>query len=204
MHLEPVPTAPLARRRAVVTARIDRIEYDLARVTQGEFPLAVRELLADLEQELAEIDDACRDEDERGHVILRQHATLRRDLESIAGLLATRRFGEVEQRAAAVLLCDLRCELEAHLVFEERSLSLAVGHAPHWSRRADRLQEEHGGLRDAIDLLVRTAEAAVADLAAWSGIRHEFGGLYERLLAHEQAETELLQCAYLDDLGGGD
>jgi len=42
----------------------------------------------------------------------------------------------------------------------------------------------------------------VADPAAWPGIQRGFECLHERILAHEEAETEVLHCAYLADLGG--
>jgi len=204
MHLEPVPPEPLARRRAVVAARIDRIEFDLSRLTHGTLPAAVSALLGDLEQELAEIEDACLDDGDRGYVILQQHATLRRDLEAIAGLFAAHTFGVVEQRAAVVLLCDLRRELEAHLFFEERSIALAMNHAPDWTRRAELLQVEHVGLRTSIVTLVCSAEAVAEDTAAWTSIRDAYAQLHASIVAHERAETDLLQCAYLEDLGGGD
>jgi hypothetical protein len=206
MYLEPVPSAPLAQRRAVVSARIDRIEIDLSRVTQGTFPAAVRALLADLEHELDEILDASLEEEEgeRSLVIVGQHASLRRDLQSIAALFATHSFGVAEQRAAAVLLCDLCRELDRHLSCEEPVLAFAVEHAPQWARRADALRAEHVSLRESTWALARAAEAAANDAAAWAGIRSTFVALHERLLAHEHAESDVIQSAYLDDLGGGD
>lgn len=204
MHIEPTPPEPLARRRAAVAARIDRIEFDLSRVSHGILPSAVQALLEDLESELAEIDDACLDDGGGEASILRQHATLQRDLESIAELFAAQSFSLAEQRTAVVLLCDLHRELETHLFFEERCIALAVSHAPEWMRRGDLLQIEHETLRSSTHLLVRTAEEAAEDGAAWRSIRSAFAQLHEAIVAHERAETDLLQCAYLEDFGEGD
>jgi hypothetical protein len=202
MHLEPVPSTFLARRRAAVAARIDRIEVDLSRVTRGAFPRAVRCLLAELEQELAEIRAATLDEDARAGVLVRQHATLRRDLDTIADLLAPPELGSVEQQAAAVLLRDLERELVAHLDFEERALAGALADAGRWPRRAETLLAEHAALREATSALIVAAEAAVAEASGWRRIRAAYVELHERVLAHERAEAALVHSLYLEDLGG--
>lgn len=209
MQLEPLAPPRLAARRSALGARIDAIESDVAALGCASLPPAVRALLDDLDAELGEVDRACLGDDAGDAAIVRQHGTLRRDLDAIArhfdamdaGL--PRPPGWSDGPAAYVLLADLHRQVCAHMAFEERHFEELAERAPHRAARAEILLGDHDALRDALEGLVRAARAAEF-ASEWVRIEAEFAALRRALLAHEEAETRLVQSAVLEDLGGGD
>lgn len=98
---------------------------------------------------------------------------------------------------------DLAGVLAEHLDLEERIgfVTMAAQNAPRLSARADDLGDQHVLLRRQIERIVELSRGdgpgtrrVVADA---------FGRFAANLRAHEALEGELLQTAYLDDLGGG-
>jgi hemerythrin-like domain-containing protein len=138
------------------------------------------------------------------HPIQSQHATLRacaQDLESKLGRLAGGTPEAVEATEVLGLIVQFRRRLVEHLASEERNgiLELAAAAEPRFAHQIGRLREEHGELRTCMDSLVAdTAEVS------WLFMHARFVAFRRFLFAHEQAEDDVLQCAYLEDLGGGD
>ena len=94
---------------------------------------------------------------------------------------------------------EFRRRLLRHFAAEERSgiLERAAAFEPRFARRVERLRREHRQLRELADRLV--AEAAGTGRVR---IHARFVAFRRLLRDHEQAEGEVLQRAYLEDLGG--
>lgn len=76
--------------------------------------------------------------------------------------------------------------------------------APRLSSRAEAVSHEHAGLltiMEAFDAKVRDTQDSSA---WWNETSQEFHRLIKELMHHERREQELLQEAYLDDIGTGD
>ena len=101
------------------------------------------------------------------------------------------------------LLEEFRRRLLSHLDAEERSaiLERAASHEPRFARRVAELRLQHEELRRIVTELATAAPAAAVE-ASWSEFRARFGAFRQTLDEHERGENEILQSAYLDDLGG--
>ena len=134
-----------------------------------------------------------------------EHAALRSSARRVEALLATladtapERAGEAEVREIQRQLGYFRRQLLDHLAHEERSgiLELAVAAAPRFHRRVERLRGQHVELRERIDALVE--EAAGTD---WVRVHAHFVAFRRVLVTHDRAENNVVQRAYLEDLGG--
>ena len=76
--------------------------------------------------------------------------------------------------------------------------------APRLSSRAEATSHEHVDLltvMQAFDAKVRNTQGSAS---WWDEIGQEFHRLAKELMHHERREQELLQEAYLDDIGAGD
>jgi len=134
-----------------------------------------------------------------------QHAVLGAYATRIDALLGTLGKGTPagEGELEARLLLDIfRRQLLEHFAFEEENgvLEQAAASAPRFARRIDGLRSQHVELRARIEALVPRREN---DGVGWARLHESFVAFRRTLLAHEQAENDLLQRAYLEDLGGG-
>jgi RNA polymerase-binding transcription factor DksA len=141
-----------------------------------------------------------------------QHSNLRRAMISILGLLAdvVRRcdVNQIDARGAAptlALLKDLGRQLPEHFSLEEKNgfLEDALAQAPRYGRRAEELMQEHPVFSREIFTIVKDAETAGGSGVAWRHVRERFMSLTLDLLAHEQGENDIMESAFLDDLGSG-
>lgn len=136
---------------------------------------------------------------------LLQHATLRARAEQVEARIGalSEDTGPAAWNGEALEawrhLCEFRRLLLEHLVAEEESgiVEQAVARAPRLQREADRLSGEHASMRRQVQLLVGEAERG-----RWTALYAGFVVLRRVLLTHERAETELIQRAYCEDLGG--
>lgn len=131
------------------------------------------------------------------------HHALERQYTILDQVLAVRgvRLGILRGR-----LTELSDVLQAHFRKEEREGYFAdiVQLAPRLSRQADALEAEHrtllGQLSDLRDLFAAASEFAPVPFA----LRQAFADFVQACRDHEHRETELVQDAWLTELGGGD
>lgn len=148
--------------------------------------------------------------------ILRQLQSQHRDLMrrrrsvelELSALVALAEKGEETERVllrATSLLTALRRDLAEHLGLEERAglLSAAAEAAPRLSRRARRLTRDHAQLESELARLLDDLLASQSAPERWVDLAQGFGRFSEKLLAHEQAEDEVVHQAFMEDLGGG-
>ncbi len=105
------------------------------------------------------------------------------------------------------LLSELTVHLEAHFAFEEAERFFDEGmlRAPHLQPKADKILAEHAPLVEAAKALA--AEAESEDHASpdwWERVRARYSDFKNDLARHEHAENELVQEAYVQDLGARD
>jgi hypothetical protein len=138
-----------------------------------------------------------------------EHLGLNRLLGAIKGLLAERADAEervATDRAIVTLLADLARELPQHFAHEERGgyFSDVIAVAPRLSKRANELLGDHDDfLRLSSDVL-ELAKSAGASPEKWSEVQASYAALEARILAHESAENELVQEAFMSDVSAGD
>jgi RNA polymerase-binding transcription factor DksA len=148
------------------------------------------------------------------HQLRSHHSSLRRTVFNVLHVLDDTAercacpdgISTADVAGARALLRDLGRHLPARFEIEERGgyLAEALAAAPRFSRRATRLMRQHADFSRRIEALVKEAERAGTDAAAWDTTRDEFRELALDLLAHEQAESDIVESAFLDDLGGID
>jgi RNA polymerase-binding transcription factor DksA len=189
--------------------RIDSREYDCCMSCGGTIRLDRLELLP----YAVNCARCCRDFPRDYLQQLRgQHTNLRRGLISVLELLeyVVRRCdeGEIDDSGTAptlTLMKDLARQLPEHFNLEEKNgfLEDALTQAPRYGRRAEELMREHPVFTEQIAGIVENAEAAGSSTAAWRSVREHFRSLTLDLLTHEQGENDILESAFLDDLGAG-
>ncbi|MBW2274642.1 MAG: hemerythrin domain-containing protein [Deltaproteobacteria bacterium] len=113
---------------------------------------------------------------------------------------------DVEIAASLVLLLDLDRELPEHFAFEEKDgyLAAALAAAPRYHRKAITLQQEHEQLCQTAHALLDRARSAEKSPDGWGEIEAGVRSLSATLFAHEEAENDIMESAFLDDLGAGD
>jgi len=151
--------------------------------------------------EFSELQSALESENE-WDLVVSEHAALTEFaeyLDTTLGNLAAGAYNDLEGSGVRTLLTQFRSRLGSHLASEEQRgvLEQACIAEPRFERRIAQLRSEHGELRARMDALID------ADGAIWQ-LHTSFVSFRRFLHAHEQAENEILRCAYLDDLGGGD
>ena len=95
--------------------------------------------------------------------------------------------------------------LERLMALEEDGgyLQSARERQPHLWNRFEALRNEHKGFRETFRLLLPGLEQATsADVSLFHNLCHELSDLLVRVDAHSKAETELLQEAFLLEVGG--
>jgi RNA polymerase-binding transcription factor DksA len=142
-----------------------------------------------------------------------RHSSLRR---IIAGVLravsahtsesndaAARRLGHAPTMA---LLSELSRQLPERFSVEERDgyLTEALDVAPRFSRQATALMRQHAEFSQRIRAIVKEAEAALESADEWLGVRDHSHQLCLDLITHEQAECDIIESAFLDDMGASD
>jgi len=105
------------------------------------------------------------------------------------------------------LLTELPVHLEAHFAFEEAGRFFDEGmlRAPHLQTKADKILSEHAPLVEAAKSLA--AHAAGEEPGSpdwWERVRERYLALKNDLTRHEHAENDLVQEAYVQDLGARD
>ena len=190
--------------------RIDRKEYDCCILCGGQIrperlermPYAVNceACSSDFPSEYAQHLRA-------HHSGLRQSVTALLDATSNATTLLRRaERAEEELAACLVMLLDLGREFPEHFALEEKDgyLAAALAAAPRYHRKAETLRKEHAKLCETIYALIDRARRAERSPEAWDELQGEVGQLAARLFAHEEAENDIVESAFLDDLGAGD
>jgi RNA polymerase-binding transcription factor DksA len=138
------------------------------------------------------------------------HSNLRRSVHSTLGIvsdaIAKCQHGNASPQSLAptlALLADLGRRMPEQFRTEEREgyLREALNAAPRFSRKATSLLLQHADFSRRIDSIVKEAETALDSPEAWARVREDFRQLALELLVHEQAENEILESAFLDDLG---
>lgn len=110
--------------------------------------------------------------------------------------LAGRRRAQLDEQ-----LASFDVVLNEHFALEEETgyFSDVLAVAPRLSAHAARLEQAHTGLRNQVaQLRARTRDASVP----WEDLRDRFRQLLAELRAHEVAEDELVNEAFMRDLGG--
>jgi RNA polymerase-binding transcription factor DksA len=141
------------------------------------------------------------------------HSGLRKSMMSLHGATAAAasrlRQGEsdgLESAASLVMLLDLGRELPEHFALEEKDghLAAALSAAPRYHRKATTLRKEHAKLCEMVHALLDRARQAENCPDAWGEIEQALRDLSIALFAHEEAENDIMESAFLDDLGAGD
>lgn len=129
-----------------------------------------------------------------------------RHAEARPGCDDTHATDDADVASALALLADLGRHLPARFEIEERGgyLAEALAAAPRFSRQATRLMAQHAEFSRRMDALVKDTEHAGQTPSSWTTSRNAFRQLALDLLAHEQAEADIVESAFLDDLGGID
>lgn len=137
------------------------------------------------------------------------HHELRQLLHHTCAMLERSGPAEIEYPRLVEMLGKLRDQLALHFSLEEAYgyFDDALTVAPHLSRRAERLREEHSGLFAEACRLAESAEQVArkgkpdAALARLGGDYHRFSA---RFHDHESQECDLILEAFNDDIGTGD
>ena len=144
--------------------------------------------------------------------VRKDHEVLRDLLAALDVALAmAERDGAVEEARARAreeaveLFGKLEIRLAEHFEHEEKGefIAKALCLAPRLSRRAAGLFEDHDILARRLREIGETARAAGTTAAGWQATHLHYQRFLERLRDHEQIESEVIQEALLDDLGGG-
>jgi len=142
-----------------------------------------------------------------------RHSSLRRTIAALLGVTGAESRepeGDDDRRLGLgpllALLSDLSRQLPERFDIEERDgyLSEALAAAPRFSRRATALMQQHAEFSLRIRSIVKEAESALESHEAWGDIRADFRDLCLDLIAHEQAEADIIESAFLDDMGASD
>ncbi len=141
-----------------------------------------------------------------------QHSNLRRSMISVLELLLdVIRQCDIgastpeSQAPTLTLLSDLGRQFPEHFELEEKNgyMEEALAVAPRYAKRAKALMEEHPRLSQEIFTIVKAAQTAGDSSIAWRGVHERFKQLTLDVLAHEEAENDIMESAFLDDLGSG-
>ena len=136
-------------------------------------------------------------------LLLEEHAKLR-GLLSDLGAMLTQRSGPIKEVVG--MIQQLHDQVDVHFQAEEASDCFPdlVSNAPRVSERVDILLAEHGELRAEIHQIVQDALPRSGTADDWDQLATMVQAFTAKLLAHEQAENELVQEVFTDDIGSKD
>jgi len=136
-------------------------------------------------------------------VVQEKNKELTESLEAVRQMVAKRTSGKLDLEESIAKLKDL---LELHFEIEERGgfLGEIVESEPRYESQVETLLAEHRALLENFEKLRLLVHSGVESPALWARIESDFHKFVSRLLNHEHAEKQLLQCAYSDDIGTGD
>ena len=136
------------------------------------------------------------------HEIDAEHQELEKKYRDIRDIL-TRRPARVE--LLRVRLAELATELKRHFDREEASgyFTEIIEMAPHLSTQAETLELEHGELLEQLQRLRARFSSDLAMAERDELVHGELPGFLDACRTHEYRETELVQEAWLTDLGAG-
>ncbi len=108
--------------------------------------------------------------------------------------------------AMAAELSKLRPMLAQHFEHEEENgfLNDAILQAPRLSRQADDLLAEHRSFLECVDRMTQRLSGRGEAYSSWRAVSVDLEAFVDTLHTHEQAENNLLQSAWFDDIGVGD
>ncbi len=194
-----------ARSGASESVRNGRDLHSSRNGTRLESPCGGR--VHSMSARLGEILDTAHGEEHWAGRIAGQHISLRTTAHSLEDLLGglVQGGGDVDAATARGRLGEFFGQIVEHLRSEEREgrLAMALARAPHWQRKADLLQGEHSRFRASLAALVADAERA-GGTSDWISVQRRFSAFRRAFMVHEALENEILQRAYLEDMGGGD
>jgi hypothetical protein len=129
-------------------------------------------------------------------------------LDSLAAILSSvgERPDDVGARIEMLrILRELESQLSAHFEYEEAGgyLAEALAVAPRLTRRAQRLRGEHSWFSERLVALARRAREAGESRGSWAALATGVRRFTCTLRHHELEENQLIQDAFMDDLGGG-
>lgn len=141
--------------------------------------------------------------------IKEDHHELRQLFHHTGAMLNRPRWMPIEHDRLVELFCKLRDQLAMHFSLEEAYgyFDDALTVAPHLSRRADRLREQHGELYSELCRLTDRAEQVLYHEAPRSSVRSlaaAFSKFSHRFGDHELQENDLILESLNEDLGTGD
>ena len=73
--------------------------------------------------------------------------------------------------------------------------------APRFHRQVEALRKQHAGFALEIGRIATLAQMASGGAESWQAVGRDFTAFAETLRAHEEAESEIMQSAFLEDLG---
>jgi hypothetical protein len=137
-----------------------------------------------------------------------QHARLDAVLDSLTASLGAvgKRPEDIGTRVEMLrLLRKLEHRLPAHFEYEETGgyLAEALAVAPRLIRRAKRLRGEHSRFSEQLIILTSRAREAGETPGSWAAIATGVRKFTYALRQHDLEENQLIQDAFMDDLGGG-
>ncbi len=105
------------------------------------------------------------------------------------------------------MLADLLDTLDRHFTVEETCgyFENPVDVAPHLASRCEQLRREHASLYLELLAILEHADALLscpASLPMWVAIQSDYIAFDDRFKAHEEAEADLIQRAFNQDIGG--
>lgn len=132
-----------------------------------------------------------------------EHEQLRHLLKEISAAL---KGNSRQQRQIDRLMVQLSELVESHFRHEEEGgyLKTALARAPHLAIKAEKLREQHAMLLEEIDKLGMLVHSGVESPAWWSRVEGDLHQIEVNMRHHEEAEIDLLQKAFSEDIGGGD
>lgn len=135
-----------------------------------------------------------------------EHADLAARAERLEWVFARLADGGVrgsEEAEVQQLFESFRRRFMDHLEAEESDgcLERAVAREPRFSRRAQELRKEHRDLRALVGAIAAILGSELAT-RGWARVHAGFVAFRRVLHDHERAENDVLQLAYLEDIGG--
>lgn len=132
----------------------------------------------------------------------KEHKQLRDAVEQLRTSVDT-----AHQKAVSAITAfeQLHRAMQGHFQAEEGSGAFfdeIISQAPRLSGQADKLRGEHTAMLKLIDELEH--DLKLEELVPWSSIDEQLNELTQTLSRHEAAERDLMQTAFIEDVGDKD